>query len=91
MAHVPAIQKAGMHEAARIAQAVMQREAAMAVIASAGERADRARADRLPPAARVERAGDAPDERPRPGDGGRRRRRRRPDGEEPPRHVDVTA
>jgi len=36
VAHVPAIQKAGMHEAARIAQALLQREAMMAVIASAG-------------------------------------------------------
>jgi hypothetical protein len=92
VAHIPAIQKAGMHEASRIAQALMQREATMAVIASAGERIDRARAERLPPPTRPERLADAPDD-PRDGEG----RRRRHDGDEPAddretgRRIDLTA
>ncbi|HMM48344.1 MAG TPA: hypothetical protein PKE32_01845 [Miltoncostaeaceae bacterium] len=95
MSHVPAIQNAGMHEVSRIAQALMQREAAMAVLASAGERIDRARAQELPPATRTERVEDAPDER--RGEHHSRRDGRRgaggsdedaPDG---PRHVDLTA
>lgn len=92
MAHVPAIQKAGMHETARIAQALMQREAMMAVVAAAGERADRVTADRLPPPAKIQRTGDAPDERDRGHGDGRRRRDDGGDGDEPPRrHVDLTA
>ena len=88
MAHVPAIQKAGMHEASRIAQAIMQREAAMAVLASAGERIDRAKADRLPPPTRTERTHNPPE------DQGRRSRDARPhdgDDDTPNRHVDLTA
>jgi hypothetical protein len=60
VAHVPAIQKAGMHEAARIAQAIMQREATMAVIAAAGGRVDRARSERLPAPSRPQRPDDRP-------------------------------
>lgn len=60
--HVPAIQKAGLSEANRIAQMVLQREAHMAVLASAGERADRARAAKVPPPEKVERMQDRPEE-----------------------------
>jgi hypothetical protein len=92
VAHVPAIQKAGMHEASRIAQALMQREATMAVIAAAGGRVDRARAERLTAPARPERLADPPDHR--AGGDGRRPRR---DGDEPAderdagRRIDLTA
>jgi hypothetical protein len=92
VAHVPAIQKAGMHEAARIAQALMQREATMAVIASAGERVDRARAERLAPPTHPERLADAPDRQPG-GEGGRGHRRRdeTADDQDSGRHIDLTA
>lgn len=91
MAHVPAIQKAGMHEASRIAQALMQREATMAVIAAAGGRVDRARSERLAAPARPERLADPPDQR-AGGDGQRRRRDGgETDGDETGRHIDLTA
>lgn len=98
VAHVPAIQKAGMHEAARIAQALLQREAMMAVIASAGSREDRARAERLPAPEKAAPAHHAPEERPGGGDHPRRQWAGRGDGEghpspedEGPHHIDLTA
>lgn len=62
MEHIPAIQKAGLHEANRIAQMVMQREAHMAVLASAGERADRVKAAKVPPPDRMERVEERSEE-----------------------------
>jgi hypothetical protein len=76
-----------MHEASRIAQAIMQREAAMAVVAAAGERVDRAKADKLPPTSRTERTRDAPEDR-------RHRREHRDDDEAYEargQHVDLSA
>ncbi len=63
MSYVNGIHKSGMHEASRIAQALLHREAELAAIAAAGERVDRAKADRLPPPTAGDRVRDRPDPR----------------------------
>lgn len=63
MPYVNGIHKAGMHEANRIAQILLQREAEMAMIAAAGQRVRDAKAHRLPPAEAAHHVGDAPDRR----------------------------
>jgi len=63
MSYVNGIHKSGMHEASRIAQALLHREAELAAIAAAGERVDRAKADRLPPPTAGDRVRDRPDQR----------------------------
>ena len=63
MPYVNGVHKAGMHEASRIAQILLHREAEMAMAAAAGRRVHEANAHRLPPADAIHRTGDAPDER----------------------------
>lgn len=63
MPYVNGIHKSGMHEANRIAQALLHREAELAAIAAAGQRVDRVKADRLPPPTAGDRVRDRPHER----------------------------
>lgn len=63
MPYVNGIHKSGMHEAGRIAQALIHREAELAAIAAAGGRVDRAKADKLPPPTAGDNVRDRPDQR----------------------------
>ncbi len=91
MPYVNGVHKAGMHEASRIAQILLHREAEMAMAAAAGRRVHDANAHRLPPADAIHRTGAAPDER--------RDRDRRESGDDaneglerpPGGHVDLSA
>ncbi|MEQ8839793.1 MAG: hypothetical protein RJQ03_00770 [Miltoncostaeaceae bacterium] len=92
MEHVPAIQKAGLSEANRIAQMVMQRETHMAVLASAGERADRVRSAKVPPPERIERMDDrAEEERHREGHSDDDAGGSEGEPDRPRRHIDLSA
>lgn len=94
MPYVNGIHKAGMHEANRIAQILLQREAEMAMLAAAGQRAHDMKAHRLPPADPSHHVGDAPDDR---RDRGERRGGRdddehgAPEDAPPGGHIDLTA
>lgn len=95
MPYVNGIHKAGMHEATRIAQILLQREAEMAMLAAAGRRVHDAKAHRLPPADEPHRVGDAPDDRRGAhgghGDGDRRRDDGEADGPPERGRIDLTA
>lgn len=83
MPHLPGIVKAGMPEATRIAQTLIHRGVETGIVAVAGERADRVRAERIPEAGAGERITERRRREPRDGDREGRRDPDRPDDEGP--------
>lgn len=73
MPHVPGLVTAGIPEATRMAHALIHRGAETGIVVVAGERVDRARAERLPEAGAGQRVGRE-----------RRDRRRRGERDQPP-------
>jgi hypothetical protein len=72
MPHLPGVVSAGAPEATRLSQALIHRGAEVGIVAAAGERADRIRAERLPEAGEGRAIGHRPGRERRQGRRGRR-------------------